>query len=285
MSAAGFQSRDDDARAALRLASIRAMGGLRARFVARDGSTALADLNERGGYRMGLPSTFATHAEAIQVNTGGGVIGGDQLVFDVHAERGADVVYTTQSAERIYRSLGPAAEIDVRMTLEPGSRLDWLPQQTILYSGARLKRRFEIDLAGDSRLLLVEALTFGRTDSGEVLGHGLIHDVWRVRRDHQLIYADALRLDGDIARLLARPAISSGDRAAGLLLYVAPDAADRLDVVRLALDAAECDHGASARGGVLIVRFLGPDPAGVRDGMIRAIGQLSARPLPRVWAS
>lgn len=285
MSAAGSRSDTDDGAAARALAPIRAVGGIRARFAAAGGITALADLAERGGYRLGLPSTFTDHAEATQVNTGGGVVGGDRLSFELTVGRQADVVYASQSAERIYRSLGPAAEIDVRLAVEAGGRLDWLPQQTILYSGARLKRRFEIDLVGDSRLLMAEALTFGRVSSGEVPGRGLIHDVWRVRRNDRLVHADALRLDGNIAELLASPAVAGGDRAAGLLLYVAPNADEALDKVRLALDGAGCDHGASARGDVLIVRLLGPDPAGVKAGLARAIETLSARPIPRAWSS
>ena len=285
MSAAGSRSEIADAAAASALGSIRVAGGIRSTFKAAGGITALSDLSERGGYRLGLPSTFALHAEAVQVNTGGGVVGGDRLEFSVGVGQGADVVYATQAAERIYRSLSPAAEIDVRISLGAGARLDWLPQQTLLYSGARLKRRFEIDLAADSRLLMVETLTFGRSASGEVLGPGLIHDVWRARRDERLVYADALRLDGDIAQLMARPAIGDGARAAGVLLYMAPEAEEQLDAVRAALDGATCEYGASAWNGLLAVRVLGADPAGVRNGVIRAVERLTGRPLPRVWTS
>jgi urease accessory protein len=285
MSAAGFQSDPIALASAAALASIRAVAGVRASFVDRVGITQLADLSERGGYRLGLPSTFAPHAEAVQVNTGGGVIGGDRIEVEVSAGEDADITYTTQSAERVYRSLGPAAEIDVRLSVGRGGRMDWLPQQTILYSGARLKRRFEIDTASDSRLLMVEAITFGRGGSGEVMGQGLIHDVWRARRDGRLIYADAMRLDGDIARLLARPAVASGACASGILVYFAPDAEERLDAVRLALAGARCDHGASAWNGLLAARFLGGVPADVRAGVALAIELLAGRALPRVWTN
>lgn len=117
MSAAGSRSEINSCAVARALGPIRAIGGIRARFVDRGGITELADLAQRGGYRMGLPSTFSTHAEAVQVNTGGGVIGGDRLEFAISVGPGADIAYATQSAERIYRSLGPAAEIDVRISI------------------------------------------------------------------------------------------------------------------------------------------------------------------------
>lgn len=285
MSVAGSRSDATDAATARALGPIRVAGGIRASFEARDDITALSDLSERGGYRLGLPSTFALHSEAVQLNTGGGVVGGDKLEFTVSVGRGADVVYATQAAERIYRSLGPAAEIDIRISLGAGARLEWLPQQTLLYSGARLKRRFEIDVCVDSRLLMAETLTFGRSASGEVMGQGLIHDVWRIRRAERLVYADAMRLDGDIAKLMARPAIGDGAGATGVLLYVAPEAEQLLDAVRVALDGAPCHCAASAWNGLLVVRLLGADPAGVRNGVTRVVERLSGRTLPRVWTS
>lgn len=285
MSGAGSRSELEINEAVRALAPVRAIGGIRARFEDRGfGITEIAELSERGGYRLGLPRTFAAHAEAVQVNTGGGVIGGDQLEFSVAVGAGADACVTTQSAERIYRSLGPAAEVDVRLQVGSNGRLDWLPQQTILYSHARLKRRFEIDIAADSRLLLAEAITFGRRKSGELPGPGLLHDVWRVRRGDRLIYADAMRLDGHISELLSRPALAGGGCACGLLLYIASDAEDRLEPLRSALMDVTCDHGVSAWNGLISARFLGHDPARVREAIVCAIRLLSGRPLPRVWS-
>ncbi len=285
MSADG--SRSDTAAAMARdvLASIRAAGGLRVAFGCFNGVTRLTDLAEGGGYRLRFPTTHAPHAEAVQVNTGGGVVGGDTLSFDVHVGQGAHAVFATQSAERIYRSNGPAAELDLRIAVSDGARLDWLPQETILFSGARLKRRFEIDLSSTGRLLLVEAVTFGRIASGEQLGDGLLQDVWRVRRDGKLIFAEATRLDGDISALLARPALGGNARATALMLYVAPDAADRLEQVRVTTAHARSLCGASSWNGMLVIRFLGDTSAAVRQDVRETAAALAGMPLPRVWQS
>ncbi|MEZ5850614.1 MAG: urease accessory protein UreD [Hyphomicrobiaceae bacterium] len=265
------------------LASIRAAGGLRVAFGHRDGATRLTDLAESGGYRLRFPTTHARHAEAVQVNTGGGVVGGDSLAFEVAVGAGAHAVFATQSAERVYRSSGLPAALNFRIALASRARLDWLPQETILFSGARLARRFEIDVAADSRLLLVEAVTFGRIASGERLGHGLLDDVWRVRRDGRLIFAEATRLDGDITALLERPALGAGARAAAIMLYVAPDAEDRLHGLRETLLPARGLCGASAWNGMLLVRFLGDTATAVRQDVRDAAAVLSGMPLPRVW--
>lgn len=283
MYAGDCRSETGPAEAARRLAGVRVLGGVRARVQPRDGRTRLADLAERGGYRMKFPAVEGTHLEAIQINTGGGVAGGDRLRFDFAVDDGGDAVFSTQGAERIYRSLGPAAEADIALTVGDCARLDWLPQETILYSGARLKRRFEVDVAPDGSLLIVEMVTFGRIASGETMGEGLLHDVWRVRRGGRLIFAEGARFDGDIAALLARPAIAGGARAMALLLLVAPQAQDRLEAVRGALSSARAICAASAWNGMLTARFLGDEAAGVRQDVMAAIGALGSRRLPRVW--
>ncbi len=278
-----FADPDVAGAAALALAPIRVEGGIRASFRQADDATRLVDLAECGGYRLKFPATHAPHVEATQINTGGGVVGGDRLYFSFETQAGADTVISTQAAERIYRSNGPASSIDVRLTLGEEARLDWLPQETLLYSGARLQRRFEVDIAASSRLLMVEAITFGRIASGEVLGPGELTDIWRIRRDGRLLFADATRLDGNLTDNLARPAIAGGAKAFALVLYVAPDAADQRDAVRTVLETARSICGVSAWNGMLTARFLGAEPGAVRHDVCLVLESLGRRPLPRVW--
>ena len=84
----------------------------------------------------------------------------------------------------------------VGLSAAVGARLDWLPQETILFDGSALVRRLEVDLAGDARLLAVEAVVLGRAAMGERITGLSFVDQWRVRRDGKLVYADALRLAG-----------------------------------------------------------------------------------------
>ena len=130
---------------------------------------------------------------------------------------------------------------------------------------------------------MVESVTFGRIASGEVMGVGALHDSWRIRRDGQLIFADATRLEGDITGLLARPAVAGGARAFGLLHYVAPDAPDCLDAVRDALTHAGSNCAVSAWNGMLSARFLGADAGSLQNDVVKAVEILTKRPLPRVW--
>ena len=110
----------------------------------------------------------------------------------------------TPAAEKIYRSDGALAEFAVNLTLGAKARLDWLPQETILFNEARLSRTLHVELAPDAELLAVEAVLFGRAAMGDHFTHGNFHDRWRIRRDGRLLFADDLRFHGDIAARMAR---------------------------------------------------------------------------------
>ncbi len=272
----------EEGAAACALARVRAAGGLKARYFFADGASRIDTLTEYGGYRLRFPTTHAPHIESSQINTGGGIVGGDSLAFTLDMGAGVDAVHSSATAERIYRSMGPPARIDITLSLESAARLDWLPQETILFSGARLHRRFEIDMAPDAQLLMVEMVVFGRVAHGEVPGEGELRDDWRIRRGGKLVFAEAVRLNGHIANALARPAVAAGARSTGLVLMFAPDAEDRLAAVREVMAGARSECGASAWDGRLTARFLGT-PEDVRRDIISVTEVLSGRPMPRVW--
>lgn len=286
MSAAASLS-DDPAHAAARtLDKIRVDGGITATLALQAGSaTGIATLAESGGYRLKFPRTHSNHAEAVIINTGGGVVGGDRVALDFSIEEGADAVVSTQAAERIYRSTGPDSGIDVRLSVAGGARLGWAPQETILFSGARLRRRYEVDVASSARLLLAESMVFGRVASGEMMAGGRLHDTWRIRRDGRLIFAEANRLDDLSEDVLRRPAVLDALRAVACILYVAPDAEARLAPVREGLESACAGAGVSAWNGMLVVRIVADAARDMRRAMIRVVPELTGKSMPRVWSS
>ena len=167
---------------------------------------------------------------------------------------------TTTAAEKIYRSDGPVSRIENRVTLGAGARLAWLPQETILFDRARVRRRFEADLAPGAALLAVEIVAFGRAARGERITAGLLADAWRVRRAGRLVYADSFVLEGPISDLLARPAIGGGARACATLLDVSRrrrGAAGRgAHAASQQATATGIEAAASAWNGHLVIRAL-----------------------------
>lgn len=262
--------------------TIRANGGVAASWRLDEQTTRLVSLEERGGWRAKFPEPDP-HVEAVLINTGGGILGGDRAQFSFVVGDGAHVTAATQSAERIYRTLGPRSEISTRATLGADAHFSWLPQETILFNGARLTRSLDIDMPASATLLAVECIVFGRAAMGETIRAGSITDNWRVRRDGQLVFAEATKIGGDMAAQLARPAIGDGAVAIATLLYVSPDAESRLDGARAALGAPQGRAALSAWNGFLVARFAALSSAHIRADIIRIATYLSGRPMPRVW--
>jgi len=224
---------------------------------------------------------------AALVNVGGGLAGGDSLETVVRVEDGVSASLTTPAAEKVYRSLDAPTRLASMLTVAEGATLEWLPQETILFDGARLERRMQVHLAPGARLLAAEMLVFGRVARGERLRQGALFDSWRLWRDGHLHWADATRLAEEPAASLESPFGFAGAEASAVLLLAGSDteATAGRDLLR------EAGHAATlARPGLLVARFLG-GARGVREALATAIPALRAGifglppRLPRLWTS
>lgn len=236
--------------------------------------------------RIRLPKEEGAGLNAVLVNTAGGIACGDRFSVEVEAQAHASVTVATPAAEKVYRSDGPVSSLSVKLTAGAGAKLDWLPQETILFDQARIDRQLEATITEDARLTLLEAVVFGRQARAERIVDGLFIDRWRIRRGSRLIYADTLRLAGPIADLLQRPSVGNGARALATLIHVAPDAEARLDSVRESLPSGDgCDSAASAWNGLLAVRFCAVTIGALRSAICPFLLTFRGEPLPRVWLS
>ena len=261
-------------------------------FEAADGRTRLMLLEQRTPLRVLFPRVPAGEAlEAVLINTGGGVVGGDRLEVVVTAGAGTGVRVTSQAAEKVYRSAGAASTLEVRLAVAENAFLEWLPQETILFDRCNFARHVTLDLAPAARAMVGEITVLGRTAHGETLQRGALRDRWSVRQGERLLWADALRLDGDLATSLQSPFGFAGARAVAALLYVAEDAQSWLEPARGLIAADGVTSGVTCLPGVLIGRWLGPDARTLRAAYARFAAGLRAlvaglpERLPTVWSS
>ncbi|MCR9257810.1 MAG: urease accessory protein UreD [Alphaproteobacteria bacterium] len=267
----------------------RARGTARISVRARAAGTVLHRLHQAGCAKIKLPNIYppkdaARWVEAVFLNTSGGLTGGDRV--DLRAEAGAetDLVITTQACERVYRSSGGEAEVVNTVWVAEGANAAWLPQETILFDGGRIRRRLDVDLAENARFLACEPLVLGRVTSGETVTDGLFQDSWRIRRSGRLIYADETRLSGDLLAATAGIGTLAGARAYAGLVYSGPDQQDLLQAIRDVPGSSDVAMGASDLGDCLVARFVAADSRTLRRQLIPILLMLRQnRPLPRVW--
>ena len=255
-------------------------------FARTDGQNRLKHLYQSDPCRVLFPSQRdGAPKEAVIVTTSGGIVGGDRLRFAVDGGIGSVATVTTQAAEKIYRSAGADSEIAADVVVRDGALVEWMPQETILFDGARLRRTTALDLHGTGRAIAGEIVVFGRRARGEMFTRGLLHDSWRIRRDGKLVWADALRLDGDIGPLVRNPHAFDGAAAVATVVYCGVDASGYLDRAR----AAAGNGAATCIDDILIARFVGRDAAMLRADVAMywktMRGEIAGLPsaLPRVW--
>jgi urease accessory protein len=254
-------------------------------FMRRGPNTTLSRSYQTGCLRVRLPRRLESDRPcAVLINTSGGLAEGDRLSQHIAWETGSRGIVTTQAAEKVYRALADGCEIATKIDVAAHAEAEWLPQETILFDRAHLRRDIQVVLGENASFLGVEAVVLGRTAMGERMREGMLSDSVRITRDGRLIYADRLRLDSAVEQLMARRAIGNGSCAMAVILYVAAKAGALLDPLRQALERAGGLVAASCWNGILAVRMLAPDGATLRRDLAAALAVLrSGRPLPRVW--
>ncbi|MBE9639475.1 urease accessory protein UreD [Salipiger mangrovisoli] len=263
------------------VAAQRARGRARLAARRRGAASVIGDLHMSGSSKLLFPRGLDA-LQAVYLNSSGGVTGGDAFEIAATAREGAHLALTTQAAERVYRALpGETGRVETRLQLEAGARLDWLPQETILFDGAALDRKLSVEMAPDARLLLCEPLIFGRAAMGESVTDLRHADRIDIMRDGRWIWADRLRLRGDAAAHLADPAVADGARAMATVVLAAPGAAAQVDPLREMLPES---GGVSALGpDLLVLRMLAIDGFELRRHLCPILRRLSGAELPRPW--
>ena len=268
----------------------RAEGSGRIVLSSSEKGTRIIDVFQQSPIRIMFPrAAGGAVEEAVLINTAGGIAGGDRLEYSVMAFSNASIAVSSQAAEKVYRALNLPAYISTRLNAHEGAKLAWLPQETIVFNGARMIRKTEIEVTSGSEVLVLECLVFGRSAYGEKVVTGHITDTWRVRKDGRLIWADSFRVSGDTFPHLHRKALLSNLKAIATLIYFGPDLETRLQLLREIAPSLRCHQAATVVGGVIVVRFAAELSSDLRLG-IRNFLQQSGREngyglfrVPKMW--
>jgi urease accessory protein len=249
----------------------------------------------------------------------GGVVGGDELSLRARVQARAHALLTTPGATKLYRSAGPAATLAHRLTVAPGAVVEWFPQETIVFSGARAEVLLEVELAVDDSakselpapsgaFLGWDITCLGRPGSGETFERGHHTSRVRVQRGGVPLYLERFEVRGGTPFLRApwglRGAPVLGSFLASVSVAHWPVVLTVIDEVRAASpDTTRPDEwlGVTALaepgppearvGGVLLARYLGPSVERAKAYFIdiwrRVRPLLVGRDvaLPRIWAT
>ncbi len=221
----------------------------------------------------------------------GGLVGGDRLVLDVTAERGAEALLTTPAATKFYRSAGAKAEQSVSITVAKGATVEWLPQETIVFGGANGENALHVDVESGGHFVGWDVCCFGRPASGDRYATGRFAQRLELRVDGRPVCMERAEYEAG-ATVMHRRIGLAGFPVTGALVAVT-DRAELAERVRAALPVPSTTDSFSvtARRRVLVCRYLGESAQRARQGFALAWHivrtALLGRPphLPRIWAT
>jgi len=108
---------------------------------------------------------------------------------------GAWAQLTSPGAAKWYRANGPAGQT-LDLQVAAGATLEWLPQETIVFSAAQAELTTRIDLQGDARLFYWDIVALGRPASGERFELGYFQAHLDIRRDGRPLWHERQRITG-----------------------------------------------------------------------------------------
>ncbi|MBK8184062.1 MAG: urease accessory protein UreD [Candidatus Competibacteraceae bacterium] len=212
----------------------------------------------------------------------GGVVGGDELALDAVLSPDCRALITTPAAGKFYRSAGPIARQTQRLMVAAEAALEWLPQENIVFNGARVHARTRIELQGNAGFLGWEIVCLGRPAANEAFETGEYQQDFELWRDGEPIYLERGRYTGGSDALRAPWGLRGQPVVATLLCAGSPPEAVA------AIRAAWAEGPArlpdewstvSQLDGALIGRYLGPSAVRARQFFLMAWNLLR----PMVW--
>jgi len=223
----------------------------------------------------------------IIVHPPGGIAGGDRLDIRAQVDHGAWAQLTSPGAAKWYRATAPACQ-RLELSVAAGATLEWLPQETIVFSAAQAQLSTGIELHGDARLFYWDIVALGRLASGERFDLGHFQSRLDIRRDGQLLWHERQRIVGDDG-LLDSPIGLDGQPVFATLLATGEIDSELLDTCRALPNAVRGDL--TQLPGLLVARCLASETLLARAWLIdlwRLLRPaLLGRPAlpPRIWST
>ena len=236
----------------------RAKGKLKLSFINSDAETSIYDLHQSGALKVLIPKAKSKHAEAVLINTGGGIVAGDSLSIEVTSYENTNTWITTQASEKVYKSNGELSLLETKINLGDDSILFWCPKETILFNNSKFKRNLDFNIKSSSKMLVIENIVFGRLASGELNADCYFFDQWRIKRDEKLIFAENFLFEDK--KSMYRNTNLGEYRSLMNIMYISHDAKNYLNKMRNIISTGDLFGEASHWNDFISLRALAKNP-------------------------
>ena len=261
-------------------------------FERRDDATVLSRRVHEGPLRIQKPlyPEGRDVCHAIVLHPPAGIAGGDRLRIDINVGDGAQALLTTPGAGKWYRTAGALAEQNVCLRVGAGGTAEWLPQESIVFSGAQARMRTVVELEAGARYTGVETICFGRRASGETFERGKLHLATDIHRGGVPLWYERGSIAGG-SPLLHSPIGLAGFTVCSTVLVAGVDIKTEVLAACRAVvskeNGAKC--GVSALPQIFVGRYLGHSAEAARTwfvalwAILRPATMSREAVVPRIW--
>ncbi|HZG72432.1 MAG TPA: urease accessory protein UreD [Chondromyces sp.] len=131
------------------------------------------------------------------IHVGGGYVDGDQYLTSLVVEEGAELIVTTQSSTKVYKTPKEPVIQRTNIQLGRGSVLEYLPDPLIAYEGARFVQETEIHMEEESCFFYSDIITPGWAEDGSFFRYDWIRSKVKVYKGEKLVLFDHTWLEPD----------------------------------------------------------------------------------------
>ncbi|PXW89053.1 urease accessory protein [Nitrosomonas sp. Nm84] len=266
------------------------------KFAAIDETTRLVERDHFGPLLVQKPlyPEGRKVCHVVIIHPPGGVVGGDQLEISAQVGASANAQITTPGATKWYKANGHTSHQKIRIVVNKGGALEWMPQETIFYNHANVDIDHQVMLEDDAVYVGCEILCFGRTASGETFDQGQIKQRTSIRRNDKLIWLEQICLLGESSAMNGSLTLSGNTVCASLILTGKMLPQPLIDLARE--EAEKIANGAGQVGisqlkSIIVVRYLGHSSEVARQIILHVWGLFrpeilgSAAIVPRMWST
>jgi len=264
---------------------------LRLRFRHKAGKTFLTERAHFGPLAVQKPfypeSPDCCHV--VLLHPPGGIAGGDELHLNVTLEGQAHGLITTPGATKFYRSIGPIARQEQRITLTDDATLEWLPQETVYFNAAQARAITRIDCTSSSRVLAWEIQCLGLPSQTHSFQSGHVFQTLELWQDDKPLLIESNRYDGSSPLLTQPCGLHSAEAIGSFLIRANNQIIDKKIILEILKKHPELRSGCSMIQDILVIRASATYAEPIKNlflelwQTIRPIVLQRPPSIPRIW--
>lgn len=262
------------------------------RYARRERRTVLVERRHRGPLRVqkALYPEGEEVCQTLVVHPPGGIVGGDALAIDLHGGASTHIQLTTPGAAKWYRTTGATARATTAIRAAEDCIVEWLPQESIVFDGARASMTTRVALARGAVFAGWDIVSLGRTAAGERFTSGRLHQTWELTREDRLVWCERAVLDGG-SRALRSGAILGSAPVFGTMIVTGHAMSDALRAACRDVVATEGKCAVTRMPEVCVARYCGASPIAARTYFATLWRLLRPAMIgrefvpPRIWAT